>query len=307
MATTTELTTTTTETPELTAADKTREYLDNYNTNREQKIRDMYAGQQNSTLAGLKSAYDQNMSTMERARDEIAPQYQQARNELAAQYERQRRNNNMQAAANGLNTGAGSQMQLGQMNAYQNQQGSLQKAENQALDKANQNIVDLKTNYENQIAQAAANNDYQKAAALLDEYGAQYDRTIKQADQLAQFGDFSMYTNIYGEDAAKQMEKAWGLQHPDLAYNLGKITADDYFKMTGRYPRGVSGYGGYSSGGGGYSASRDMAYRGPAGHYENGVWTLNSASSGSGSTNSSPAMSNVDSYTAFKALQADRL
>lgn len=261
---------TTTETEETTpsSAELTRQYLDNYNTNREQKIRDMYSGQKASTLAGLKSAYDQNLSTAEQARDRISPQYQESMNALSATYERQRRNNNMQAAANGLNTGAGSQMQLGQSATYQGQQGALAKSENEALNQANQNITDLRTSYQNSVAQAVANNDYQQAAALLDEYGAQYDRTMSQAKQLADYGDFSLYANVYGQEAADQMEKTWSLQNPDLAYNLGKLTADDYYKMTGRYPRGYWGGGGYSSGGGGgYSSSRDRAFYG-VGHYD---------------------------------------
>lgn len=282
-----------------TASSSTQQYLNDYNTNRENKIRDMYSASQQATDAGLKSAYDKNMAAAQRSRDDISPQYQNSMNELSAEYERQRRNNNMQAAANGLNTGAGSQMQLGQMNAYQQSQGRLATSENEALNNANQNILDLQTDYRNRAAEAIANNNYQLAAALLDEYGAQYDRTMAQASQLAEFGDFSLYANIYGPDAAQQMEKNWALQNPDLAYNLGKMTSDEYFQMTGRQPRGYSGasggsgsllsfggtgsgsyvatgIGGLSSGGyrsahgqtgGGYSSSRDRAYRGPAGYY----------------------------------------
>lgn len=246
-------------------AANTQQYLNDYNANREQKIRDMYAGANESTMAGLKSAYDQNMSAARQARDEITPQYQEGMNQASAEYERQRRNNNMQAAANGLNTGAGSQMALGQMNAYQQRQGQLATAENQALDRANQNILDLKTNYQNQIAQATANNNYQQAAALLDEYGAQYDRQMNQAKQLADFGDFSMYASIYGTEAAEQMEKNWSLQNPDLAYNLGKMTAEEYFQMTGKRPRGytgaLGGIGGYGYGGGYSGISNGMPYR----------------------------------------------
>ena len=43
------------------------------------------------------------------------------------------------------------------------------------------------------------------------------------------------------------------MTNPDLADNLGKITADDYFNMTGKYPRGAKGsYGGGYLGGTGY-------------------------------------------------------
>ena len=185
------------------------DYLNQYNAQRENKIRNLYDTARQNTLQQYKTAYDQNMATQQRAMDKISPQYQEAQNQYAAEYERQRRNNNMQAAANGLNTGAGSQMQLGQMNAYGQGQAQLRKQENEALDNANQSMVDLKTNYQNQIAQATAQNDYQTAAALLDEYGKQYERQMTQASQMAEYGDFSMYANIYGQGAAQQMEKTW--------------------------------------------------------------------------------------------------
>ncbi len=234
-------------------------YLDTYNANREQQIRDLYAGSLDRTTQQLKTAFDQNLSSAEQARDKIAPQYQESRNEIAAEYERQRRNNNMQAAANGINTGANSQMSLAQSSNYQTRQAANRKAENEAIGNAEQGIVDLKTNYQNQIAQATANNDYQLAAALLDEYGAQYDRQMSQAAQLAEFGDFSMYASIYGQAAADNMARTWALQNPEVAYAQGKITADEYFNLTGKYPAGyaggLSGLAGLLGGGGGYSSS----------------------------------------------------
>ena len=50
--------------------------------------------------------------------------------------------------------------------------------------------------------------------------------------------------------AAQQMERNWAFQNPDLAYNLGKITAEGYYEITGTYPLGYYGdYGnvGYSN------------------------------------------------------------
>lgn len=323
------------------AADRIKEQLTAYNTDREQKIRDMYAGNINAQNAAQKTAYDasanalktaydtnlnnlrtaydnntaslrtaydtnlaqiantyqQNLSDAQAYRDNISPQYQQSMNALGAEYERQRRNNNMQAALNGLNTGAGSQLALGQSMAYQANQGNLARSENEALNEAERGIYNLnrdfrnrqdilnteyannldklnreyanqqntygttyqnefaalQTNYQNKIAEAAANNDYQMAAALLDEYGAQYDRMMQQAEQLAQFGDFSMFANIYGIEAAQQMEKNWAFQNPDLAYNLGRITAEEYQAITGMLPAGYGG--GYGGAGGSISNS----------------------------------------------------
>lgn len=244
-------TTTPTSTPTASAGGtNAQSYLNAYNANREQKIRDLYAGSLQNNLSQMQTAYDQNLSNAEQARDKIAPQYQESRNEIAAEYERQRRNNNMQAAANGINTGANSQMSLAQSSVYQGQQAANRKAENEAIGNAEQGIVDLKTNYQNQIAEATAKNDYQLAAALLDEYGAQYERQMTQAAQLAEFGDFSMYASIYGQAAADNMARTWAMQNPEVAYGLGRISADEYFNLTGKMPGGSTGYG-YGGGGGG--------------------------------------------------------
>jgi len=242
-------------------------YLDTYNANREQQIRDLYGTSLDRTKQQLQTGYEQSLSAAEQARDKISPQYQESRNDIAAEYERQRRNNNMQATANGLNTGAGSQMQLAQSGVYQSNMSANRKAENEAVGRAEQGIVDLKTNYQNKIAQATADNDYQMAAALLDEYGAQYDRQMAQAAQLAEFGDFSMYASIYGQAAADNMARTWALQNPEVAYAQGKITADEYFNLTGKYPSGYAGglsalsgllgggFGGGGGGGGGYAST----------------------------------------------------
>ena len=378
-------------TPE--AAQVTQDYLNNYNADREQRIRELYAGnisaqnarqktaldasmanirnayQQNTE--SMRNAYEQNMSDANAAREQISPRYQEGMNALSAEYERQRRNNNMQGAVNGLNTGAGSQLALGQSMGYQATQGQMSRSEQEALNEAdraigdlsrdynnrnsalemqyNNSLADLQVNYENKIAEAAANNDYQLAAALLDEYGAQYDRIMQQADRMAEFGDFSMYANIYGIDAANEMQKAWAMQNPQIAWAMGKLSADDYYKLTGQTPYGANGLGingpsvmdsfnsiagrfgnGNVIGSGnanllnsagrgtyltsssgtkkieynrpqrGYSASRDRAYRGPAGSYVNGVWTPG-VTDVPDTTYSSP--SGVDSMYAFKDSQ----
>ena len=224
--------------------------LTQYNANREQQINNMYASKLDMNKAQLTNAYNQNMSDAQAAYDKISPEYQQRQNELSAEYERQRRNNNMQAANNGLNTGAGSQMALAQSSAYQSNSAGLKRSENEALNEANRNMLDIKTDYQNKISEATANNNYQLAAALLDEYGAQYDRTVNAAKQAAEYGNFALYASIYGQEAADQMQQSWSLQNPLLAYNLGKLTAQEYFNMTGKWPRG-SGHGGGGSGGGG--------------------------------------------------------
>jgi hypothetical protein len=57
-----------------------------------------------------------------------------------------------------------------------------------------------------------------------------------------------MYAQIYGPEQAANMEAYWKATNPDVAYNTGKMTAEEYKAMTGKYPPGYkkksSGYGG---------------------------------------------------------------
>lgn len=244
--------------------------LDKYNADREQKIRDLYAAAQQNTLNGLKTAYDQNISDANAALDKISPQYQERMNALSSEYERQRRNNNMQAASNGLNTGAGSQMALAQSAAYQANQGKLARSEQEAINDANRRILDLQNTYQNAIAEATANNNYKLAAAMLDEYQNAYNRQMNlentnyqrqwnederaytrsgnEASLKAQYGDFSGFKDLYGDEIGGLMEQTWALQNPQVAWASGKISAEDYQKLTGYAPYGATGTGAAGAG-----------------------------------------------------------
>lgn len=226
----------------------TNEFLKMYDDDRTQQINNMYDAQKASTMAGLEGAYNQNMSNAQAAREQINPTYQQSANDVSAAYERTRRNNNQMAAANGLNTGAAGQQAVAQSNAYMNSLGQVRTAQANALNAADRGMADMEAQYKMQVAQALANNDYQRAAALFDESQNQYARSQDRAKILAGYGDFSGYAGLYGQDAADQMTTIWNTQNPDLAYQLGRISGEQYYNITGQYPIGYtpagSGYGG---------------------------------------------------------------
>ena len=224
--------------------------LDNYNNTRYNQINSMYDAQRTNALNQLEVAHNKNMADAQAAYDKITPAYQEARNQSGAEYERQRRNNNLQAQANGLNTGTNSQMQLAASNVYQTNQAKLSKAEKDALAESERQQLTMKQQYEADVADALSKNDAERAAALLNEYGQQYDRMQNEAKTLAAYGDFSLYKQLYGEAAAAQMEQAWLLQNPQLAYTMGKITPQQYFSMTGKWPNGYDTGSTASSGGG---------------------------------------------------------
>lgn len=221
-------------------------------TQNAQQINQMYDAQKQAQLGALESAYNQNLSNAQAARDALPAQYQARANDLAVQYERQRRNLNQQAAANGLNTGAGSQMQLALGGNYNRDYGNLRTAQQNAINEADRGINDLKNAYSSQVQQAVANNDYERARALLSEYKDQYQNQLQMAQTLASYGDFSGYSGIpgYSQQQIDNMRNTWIASNPQLAYNTGAITAEDYYRMTGQWPSGYTapgsgGYGGY--------------------------------------------------------------
>lgn len=202
------------------------------------KISDLYDKQYQTSALGLKNAYDNNMSDAVAARDKIAPQYQTQANTLAQQYERNRRNAGLSAMNSGLNTGVQQQQQLAYNRNYLNNYADLRGQEASAMTAANKNIAGLTTDYNNALVQARAESDNKKAAALIEDQNKQNDWYDNQAKILSQYGDFSAYQTLYGKDQADAMKKVWTAGNPDLAYNTGAITAEEYKKMTGNYPAG---------------------------------------------------------------------
>lgn len=203
-----------------------------------QAINDMYDAKQQSQLQQLENAYQASRSEAEAARDKLPGQYQQQANDLSAQYERNRRNFNLQAEASGLNTGTASQAALAQNSAYQRDMGALRTAQADAMTEADRGIAELERQYQANVSSAIADNDYQRAQALLNEYNNGYTRDLNTAKTLAAYGDFSGYAGLYGQDTANNMAALWKAQNPDLAYNTGRMSAEEYKAITGKYPAG---------------------------------------------------------------------
>lgn len=211
------------------------------------EINRMYDANLAARKAELEGAYQQNLSNLEANRENIAKTYQRQRNASAADYERQRRNFNEQAMMNGLNTGTGSQANLAMNAAQQKAQGGLLASEASDVSNLERSIANLKTQYQSDINSAIADNDYKRAAALLDEYNNAYSRNMQQAQIRAQYGDFSGYAALYGREAAVQMASVWARQNPAIAYSMGMIDANTYAQLTGRSTGGSRGGGGSSA------------------------------------------------------------
>lgn len=216
-----------------------------------QAISGMHDAARDANLANMEAEYNRNRSQQEADAAKIAGKYREQFNDLGAQYEKQRRNNNLQAAANGLNTGTASQMQLAQMGNYQKGYGQLGAAQATEEATAARGLSDLEAAYRSQVNAAIANADYQKAAALLQGYNDDRARQMQEAATMAGYGNFNLYADLYGQDTADQMRQLWIAQNPLLAYNTGAITAAQYTKMTGKPAPGMASEGGGYGGGGG--------------------------------------------------------
>lgn len=228
-------------------------------------INSMYDAQREAGVAGLKSAYDTSRSAQEAAKADIAPKYQTAANDTATQYERNRRNFQTQAAGSGLNSGASGQAAVSQNNAYLRAFGNLRAGEAKALADADRGLANLETQYQSDVAKFNAENEAARQTALLNEDNNALTRDRENANLLAQYGDFSGYAALFGQEAADQMAAIWAAQNPDLAYNTGRIDAERYKEMTGKYPVG-------------YNASGDG--NNPASNYANLITGMSGPSPG---------------------------
>ena len=208
-----------------------------------QYIRDMYAANSASQLAALKSAYEQNVLDYNAQDDLISKQAQQLRNQAASQNDLQRMYMNEMGIMQGLNTGATGQMALAQSAALQGSFADIGTQEQQALADSALERSKLKVQYSAAVDQAIAQNDYELANALYQEYVRQdnlakqaaaaeqeqanwqakfdyqkqqdaWNNAAAQAELLAGFGDFSGYKALgYSDAKIAMMQNAYNAQY----------------------------------------------------------------------------------------------
>lgn len=216
--------------PEL--EDYTAQELPTYKA-QEEKVNQTYDAKQDSTLAALETAYNQNMMDANATLEKIPGTYRKQKNSAEAEYEKQRKAFAEYAANSGVSSGAGSQAQLAYSNQLQGDLNDIGVAQANATADAQLQISKLKQGYQDSVAEAVKQNDYERAAALLGEYQKQaqsivdvaqaqadeyyrawqsqlankqylaewertadaeaYDRALEQAETLAAYGDFSGY------------------------------------------------------------------------------------------------------------------
>ncbi|SBW02413.1 hypothetical protein KL86CLO1_11642 [uncultured Eubacteriales bacterium] len=208
-------------------------------------IRMMNEENQKAAIAALRNAYQKNVDGLDRTQATIAPEYQSARNEAAGQSELQKRNFAEYAAANGLNSGAGGQAQLSFTNALQGNLSNIASKEASTMADLELQRSQMESDYENAIAQAQAQGNYELAQQLYQEKVRQNESMLQQMQWQAQM-DLQNQQLQFSKDQAAIGNDQWNKQYDtstqqysqEQAYNLAQYYAEksgDYslFKALG--------------------------------------------------------------------------
>ncbi len=180
-------------------------------TTAEAYIQQIYDQQIAANQAALENAYEMNVNTLNAQRKQLPETYQTAKNTTAAQSELQRANFNEYAAASGLSSGAGGQVQLSMSNELQGNLSSLDKAQANALTQLDLQMTNLTTQYQNNLAMAFAEGNMSRVAALYEAY--ENNRAALMAQQ--QFEANRQYNN----DTLKYNYATLEASQKNMAYN----------------------------------------------------------------------------------------
>lgn len=133
-------------------------------------VNDVYDRALEAHLAGLRSAYEESAAAAKAAKEAIPGIYQDEKNDLAAQSAIAEKNFEEIAAGTGLASGARGQVRLAMENTRQAGMSELGKQEGADLAEAERFEAELMRTYQNGIVEAVASGEYERAAALLEEY-----------------------------------------------------------------------------------------------------------------------------------------
>jgi len=181
-----------------------------------QYLSDMYAQNLQAELAALKSAYDQNVTELNRQNERIAEQYRAARNQTAGQSALDTQRLNELFVAQGLNTGATGQMALSQSMAQQGNLGNLWAQEAQSQADVDLMRAQLMNQYNSGVQQATAQSNAQLSQALYNELLRQQELAAQQA-QLDR--EWAWQERLYQDQLAAQAAAAAAPQEPLLSYS----------------------------------------------------------------------------------------
>ena len=151
------------------------------------EVNDLYDAARERKLAQLKTAFDQSVEALRAERAELPGVYDSQKNAAAAQSEQAGRSFNEYAAASGLNSGTAGQAALARSNQLQGDLAALGRQEAAEQADIARRESQLRTQYADDVAAAVAQGEYDRAAALLEEYRraetSRVDTAREQADE----------------------------------------------------------------------------------------------------------------------------
>ena len=151
------------------------------------EVNDLYDAARERKLAQLKTAFDRSVEALRAERAELPGVYDSQKNAAAAQSELAGRSFNEYAAASGLNSGTAGQAALARSNQLQGDLAALGRQEAAEQADIARRETQLRTQYADDVAAAVAQGEYDRAAALLEEYRraetSRVDTAREQADE----------------------------------------------------------------------------------------------------------------------------
>ena len=166
-------------------------------------LKEMNAAKQQAALAELDAAYQKNVASVDRAEKGLARDYQTARNQTVGASEQAKRNFAQYAAASGLNSGTGGQAELARSVTLQNNLNAINQQEADTLADSALKRAQLEIDYNNAIAKARAEGDYELANALYQEKVRVQDATREEARYREQF-DYTKERDAASDDKWQQ-------------------------------------------------------------------------------------------------------
>lgn len=148
----------------------------------EDYINQMYAAALEAQMAQLKSSYDKNISELDASKGEVDDTYTEQKRQTTGTNAQQAANWREMANAYGLNSGTIGQAALAQSNQLQSNLNTLESAQAAAQAEIERQRTLMGQQYQLQINQAMAENNFNKAQALYQE-AVRADEALRQQQQ----------------------------------------------------------------------------------------------------------------------------
>ena len=171
-------------------------------------IDQMYNALLQSQLEQLRASYAQNVSDLDASQEKTDRTYTEQKRQADGQAAQNAANWREMAAAYGLNSGAVGQAALAMNNQNQSDLNALNSAQAAEQAELERQRYLLAQQYQSQINQAIAENDYNKANALYQEAVRQEEQLLQQQQLLMQQQQFNANLQLqYAQLAASQQGK----------------------------------------------------------------------------------------------------